>query len=162
MKANELMIGDWVMMDMNYSEDDPMYSRPDYQPYQIRNGEDIDLAEEKNCIGDTDVYQPIPLTDDILRNNGFEFTEADKLTNKRCFMCHLSRMNGEYKYMKTRNKCLIDCAIVGYSDLHKEWQIVQMFGKNMSIDAGNVNSVHELQQAMRLCGIDKEITIKQE
>ena len=44
MKANELMIGDWVLKDMNYSEEDPMYTRPDYQPYQIQNGEDIDLA----------------------------------------------------------------------------------------------------------------------
>ena len=71
MKAEELMIGDWVLKDMNYSEEDPMYTRPDYQPYQIQNGEDIDLACETNCIGDADVYLPIPLTTEILKKNKF-------------------------------------------------------------------------------------------
>lgn len=69
MKPTELMIGDWVLKDMNYSEDDPMYTRPDYQPYQIQDGEDIDLACETNCIGDTSVYQPIPLTEELLTRN---------------------------------------------------------------------------------------------
>lgn len=71
MKPTELMIGDWVLKDMNYSEEDPMYAKLDYRPYQIMSGEDIDLACETNCIGDADVYQPIPLTPEILERNGF-------------------------------------------------------------------------------------------
>ena len=65
------MIGDWVLKDMNYSEEDPLYTKLDYRPYQIMSGEDIDLACETNCIGDADVYQPIPLTPEILEMNGF-------------------------------------------------------------------------------------------
>lgn len=72
MKATDLMIGDWVLMDMNFSEENPIYTQPDYRHYQIKNGEDINLACETNCLGDADVYLPIPLTPEILEKNGFE------------------------------------------------------------------------------------------
>lgn len=149
MKANELMIGDWVCqkesgLTLKVSRINP--------PYIEAEGEEGQFHE--------DTLRPLRATGDILTANGFEFTEADKLFNVRRSMCHLSRMNGEYKYVnKTRKGYLIDCTIVGYSDLHKQWQIVQMFGKDMSIDAGNVNSFHELQHAIRLCGINKEIIL---
>ena len=151
MKITELQIGDWV------------FNTHNRKPEQVQEIRERMVMLDYNDLYDYDEIEPIELTEELLLANGFEFTEADKLFNVRRSMCHLSRMSGEYKYVnKTRKGCLIDCAIVGYSDLHKQWQIVQMFGKDMSIDAGNVNSVHELQQAMRLCGIEKEIKIKLE
>jgi hypothetical protein len=62
---------------MNYSEEDPMYTRLDYQPYQIQNGDDIDLACETNCICDASVYQPIHLTEEILQRH---FPDPDVIT----------------------------------------------------------------------------------
>lgn len=110
-----------------------------------------------------DFIEGVPMTSEILEANGFEFVEADKLSNVRRSMCHLSRMNGCYRYInKTKKGFLIDFAELGYSELHKEWQITQMFGNEMVIDAGRVTYVHQLQHAMRLCGIDKEIKIKLE
>jgi hypothetical protein len=64
MKANELMIGDWVIYNPNVFVDDEYESIKDYYPIQISNGEDIDLAIE-GC------YQPIPLTPEVLEKNGF-------------------------------------------------------------------------------------------
>jgi len=72
LEAKDLMVGDWVLKDMNYQEEDPMYTKTDYQPYQILSGEDIDIAYESNCLGDAGVYLPIPLTKEILEKNGFE------------------------------------------------------------------------------------------
>ena len=134
MKAEELMIGDWVLKDMNYSEEDPMYTRPDYQPYQIQNGEDIDLACETNCIGDADVYQPIPLTPDILERNGFE-----KVQN----LLVLQWENGVYPSMifveyNPENYCLF------INDM--------MFPKP-------VRFLHELHHILIDCGIKKEIIL---
>ena len=133
MKATELMIGDWVLMDKNYSEEDPMYTRLNYQPYQIQNGEDIDLACETNCIGDADVYQPIPITPDILERNGFE-----KVQN----LLVLQWENGVYPSMifveyNPENYCLF------INDM--------MFPKP-------VRFLHELHHILMDCGIEKEIT----
>lgn len=134
MKATEIMIGDWVLKDMNYSEEDPMYTRPDYQPYQIQNGEDIDLACETNCIGDADVYQPISITPDILERNGFE-----KVQN----LLVLQWENGVYPSMifveyNPENYCLF------INDM--------MFPKP-------VRFLHELHHILMDCGIEKEITL---
>ena len=145
MKANELMIGDWVLLDMNWAEDDQMYARLNYQPYQIERGEDIDLAQETNCIGDADAYQPIPLTTEILSKNGFEAEKAyygfvyfyDDDDNSLRIVFHPKESNytrGAYSYIH------IDCGCV-------------------TIDELPIQYVHELQHALRLCGIEKEIEL---
>ena len=136
MKAKELMIGDWVLMDMNYSEDDPMYARPDYQPYQIWNGEDIDLAEEENCIGDADVYQPMPLTDNILRDNGFEY-----------FHKNFASLSYEHPFALRLDKWPDENGCGGI------WTICDII---------EIRYVHQLQHALRDCGIDEEIKIRLE
>lgn len=71
LNCKSLMIGDWVLKDMNYSEEDPMCTKLDYRPYQITSGEDIDIAIESNCIGDGSIYLPIPLTPEIIEKIGF-------------------------------------------------------------------------------------------
>ena len=45
----DLMIGDWVLMDLNY-DSDYEFDNVNYQPYQIKTGEDIDLAIESNMM----------------------------------------------------------------------------------------------------------------
>ncbi len=145
MKAEELMIGDWVLMDKNYSEEDPMYTRLDYQPYQIQNGEDIDLSCETNCIGDADVYQPIPLTPEILERNGFIYD---------------SRFPNQWLSYGSSNKKAINKAIYVKLTNDKEVRDIYLsYNYDILIIESNVLYVHELQHALKLCGIEKEITL---
>ena len=119
------------MLDMNWQEEDPMYARLDYQPYQIENGEDIDLACESNCLGDADVYQPIPLTSEILYENLSELPEVI-----RWFWDDKKSTDDEMWFIIHTNSL-----------------------DHITLDA-NIRYVHELQHIMRLCGIEKEIVIK--
>lgn len=115
MKTNELMIGDWVMLT------DP-----------INNGEKVQVKE---IHGDgyitvdgaiTKMFEPIPLTAEILEKNGFNETF----------------WGGEW----TNNK--VDFILIEHSDGFRV------------IDTNIVLSgVHQLQHALRLCGINKEIIL---
>ena len=64
MKANELMIGDWVYYNPNVFIEDEYEPTKPIKITKITSGEDIDLAIE-GC------YSPIPLTAEILEKNGF-------------------------------------------------------------------------------------------
>ena len=143
MKPNELMIGDWVLMDMNYSEEDPMHTSTNYQSYQIKNGEDISLACETNCIGDAGVYQPIPITPEILKKNGFKLNYdgwlwcGDKEPQNYVFV---------YVFVQFRH--------------NGEVRLVEINHVNeASVSFRNIQNIHELQHVLRLCKIDKLITI---
>ena len=154
MKAEELMIGDWVLKDMNYLEDDPMYTRLDYQPYQIMTGDEIDVAIETNCIGDADVYQPIPLTAEILEANGFIKDEDSENGSKY----HLLVPTGHERNSYTIQVTLYKEPICGVKTLVKCWGWVPPYNGGLNdIHLCSANHVHELQHALRLCGIEKEI-----
>ena len=131
MKATDLMLGDWVLMDMNFSEENPIYTQPDYRHYQIKNGEDINLACETNCLGDADVYLPIPLTPEILEKNGFE------------------EYDGAYIYY------------TAHYDVCIEWcgTILKIGCDNGNIELADIQYVHELQHALKLCDVEKEIVL---
>lgn len=66
----DLMIGDWVLMDLNY-DSDYEFDNVNYQPYQIKTGEDIDLAIESNMNAMDGVYRGIQLTHELLEKNGW-------------------------------------------------------------------------------------------
>lgn len=112
MKANELMIGDWV------------FDTEDECPVQVnikdfRNGGNRILCS----------FEPIPLTAKILEKNGFIYNYLPFVLGWEQFGLTI-RIGG--------NGFRIDCGI------------------NVSMI---IDSVHELQHALRLCGIDKEIVI---
>jgi hypothetical protein len=68
----DLMIGDWVLMDMNY-DSDYEFDNVNYQPYQIKTGEDIDLAIESNMMATDAIYRGIQITHELLEKNGYKF-----------------------------------------------------------------------------------------
>jgi hypothetical protein len=133
MKPNELMIGDWVW-----------YNN---QPYQIRqlgiygvdrDGEDYPAV----CIGKPNgvglivgknEVEPIPLTTEILEKNGFK--EYDGLY--RLDITEGTFVNVDFKskepFVSIHNTCYRATPICRY--------------------------LHQLQHALRLCGIEKEMTI---
>lgn len=128
------MIGSWVLMDMNYQEENPLYARTDYRPYRIRNGEDIDLACETNCIGDDGVYRPVPLTEEMLEKNGFE-----KVQNLRV--------------LQWENDVFPSMIFVEYNP-----ENYCLFVNDMMLPRP-VRYVHELQMTLHMCGIRKEIVL---
>ena len=135
MKANELMIGDWVLCDIN-AQSDYEFDNVNYQPYQIENGEDIDYSIEKNMIGDDDVYQPMPLTKEILEKNGFKQIGKKFIWGEidDDFIEITPSINNSYRIKVSVADLRISCSI---------W----------------CSYVHQLQHALRLCGIEKTIEL---
>jgi hypothetical protein len=114
MKANELMIGDWVY---NKNIAKPMQIYPMIFPQMFRSNPNA-TTEDYNIF-------PIPLTPEILEKNGF----------------------------------LND----GVSFWYLDFRIVLSTSKGVSLVCGRQKRfeyVHELQHALRLAGIDKDIKVE--
>lgn len=107
MKANELMIGDWVIG----------CSR---EPFKIGIIDPVFLYWNE--------VQPIPLTPEILEKNGFV-------------------VESNYPYGNPLQYCiLVDDRL---------W--IDISGENFF--EGELEYVHQLQHALKLCGIEKEIEL---
>ena len=121
MKANELMIGDWVQ---GYLPDtfSTIVGVLNAGMVAIRaKGAYIELS--------IDDIQPIPLTAEILEKNGWKYNELPFIQGWEQFGLLLYAGGESYR---------INC------------------GNNVAM---KIDSVHELQHALRLCGIDKEIVL---
>lgn len=134
MEATELMIGDWVMYNPNVFIEDEYETAKEWFPTQINSGGDIDLAIE-GC------YTPIPLTHEILEKNGWVYNKEDEKFFPQTWVA------GGLMLQDTD-----DCGyrIVVTSDYDDE-------------DTNNTPFillyVHELQHALRLRRIKKEIKL---
>lgn len=119
MKANELMISNWVAQKhggllLKVSEVRP--------PYIIADGEDGQFHE--------DTLEPIPITPEVLEKNDWEERPTGYV-----FYTDGKRYDNSLWYIFGSNTFVVNTA---------EFQI---------------KYVHELQHALRLCGIDKEIVL---
>jgi hypothetical protein len=121
MEINELMVGDWVRVPSELNR----YMR-------IRSTFDMDSAI---------LYEPIPLTPEILEKNGFEDIGDDtyQLEEKPCWFW--------VDFFKHTYGCEYDTSTYEYED---DEHRLKLYG---------IPSVHELQHALRLCGIEKEIEL---
>ena len=148
MKAEELMIGDWVQISepckyhgaigrirtlIDHKDDETAYFKVFLRSNTIHIGiEDI-------C---SDDIKPIPLTPEILEKNGFEMVlDKYKLPN--------------YRIKWTRNPNLYFTVFTGVDGY---WNPVG-FGVTIAGVNGVIDYVHLLQHAMKLCGINKEIVL---
>lgn len=110
MKANELMVGDWMynrVADITFQVYPQFFSQWHNRPEQFES-----------------IIQPIPLTAEILEKNGF-----------------------------VRD---------GESWWYKDFRIVLSTSNGISLVCGRqmrFKYVHQLQHAIHLCGIEKEITL---
>ena len=132
MKAEELMIGDWVLCDIN-AQSEYEFDNVNYQPFQIKTGEDIDYACERNMMCTDDVYIPIPITSEILEKNGFKKSDDDDFYMWENYNERIVWFEDGYTNV-TSIKC--DC----------------IYDKKLL-------NVHELQHALKLCGINNEIEL---
>jgi hypothetical protein len=145
MRAKELMIGDWVLCDMN-AQSDYEFDNVDYQPYQIANGEDIDYAIENNKIGDADVYQPIPLTSELLEANGFKKFNFHDIEGQHQWSWWHDTLTSMSLWCRELN-----------DDPKDGWMI--RIESPLATCCHKVEHVHELQQTLRVCKIEKEIEL---
>lgn len=144
MEAKELMIGDWLCYE---GEHNIQVKGIDFPP----NGNSAYIsfgAEFYHC----DDFSPIPLTTEILEKNGFKIEEEyDKIYDTHNYYATLNcvdskKRNVEVNYSTFSNEITIFC--------HDRQNILLYCNLETQI-----KHVHELQHALRLCGIEKEIEL---
>ena len=129
MEAKELMIGDWVLIGNNH-----------IRITSLQEGKDYVEA------------QPIPLTAEILEKNGFKKRQIYGQKQDDIFQC----LDGEIVIevgLYNPNFILINYHYQTPDEIQKGElsSIVKVDGAKFYL--------HELQHALRLCGIDKEIVL---
>lgn len=133
------MIGDWVRVNDPNGPFVSMVYGLSLEPSAIYTKEpDLTVAYPY----DEDCVDPIPLTPEILEKNGFGYVEKDTLMGITHFYL------GEPYYCEN-----MDLHIGGNKD--------GFFWMNyLRNDIGSIRYVHQLQHALRICGIEKEINVK--
>ena len=134
-KANELMIGDYIFRPSCYDK-----------VVEIRTNGIIGTDSLRGLIGFNQL-DPIPITPEILEKNGFRLEEENDLHKKYIALDKLCIIVF-YFYKETIYgvSTLLDCErdfVGGLDRIHK----------------CNLLYVHELQQAMRLCKINRNIEL---
>lgn len=129
MKANELMIGDWVRIGNRVEQITKLKEVGNEQQFfSVYYYHTEDKAEEGCCI---DEIQPIPLTAEILEKNGF--------------IC--------------KGAWMISGEDLGLKQCGDYFKLLPYYYDYNTTGMCDIYYVHELQHALKLCGIDKEIVL---
>ena len=144
MKANELMIGDWVHLKYRHyltrevvEFDFKVSQLPCNYGNEIQVwGDSIDGKHHGN-MGDVSRIDPIPLTPDILEKNGVNDDGEGVYGNDDSFFIPTYQSGFDTGTWETHIE-----PTEGIGDFH-----------------GKLRYVHELQHALRLCGIDKAVRL---
>ena len=150
MKASELMIGDYVNYRGQIIKITSLYDKG--------GSNEVGWSDKESVWVNGRCTDPIPLTSEILEKNGF-IKDADE--DKRWVEeYHLLVPTGFERNSYTIQVSLYKEPICGVSTLVKcyGWYPPYNGGVN-DIHLCSANYVHQLQHAMRLCGIDKEIEL---
>lgn len=127
-KCRDLMVGDWVTNEHGLPAQ--IINVDNLCAYTIFGGNEDDEGEP--WVFDDSVYLPvpIPLTPEILEKNGFT-----KVNSQRY----------DYGYPDT------DC----YVKVNPKKNMIHVNGRNANSNLYSHSFVHELQRALRLCGLDE-------
>ena len=129
MKLNELMIGDWV------------YYTGDEKPLLC---EIVALDKRDNM----SAFEPIPLTEKILEKNGFIYSKPEFMTLSEEMVW---RIEDRHEQAHVEIEEQTDDNGIDY--------YVGTFVSGTNRCEISFRFVHELQHALRVCGIDKEIVL---
>lgn len=142
MKANELMIGDWVRSDNETTQVTDIVT--DHREMLCS----VSCADRATY--DDVGLQPIPLTAEILEKNRFEelMSEGERVAEMFGRKPHPT---GVWMY------CFGRFDSVAYVPERSFLRIKFMEG--CQADIANIKYVHELQHALRLCGVEKEVVL---
>lgn len=136
MKANELMIGDWV------------FNTHNRKPEQVQEIHERMVMLAYNDLYEYDEIEPIPLTSEILEQN--DFVTKDKPDG-----CPGYR---SYKYSEGSTGIVFRL----YHEGKYKWSGTCEISLNSMPYWVRFKYLHELQNILRTYGIDKEITIKED
>ena len=125
MKATELMIGDWVLINNTPHKIQAI----DSIDAEILADDELYYVGEDRCHSE-DKIEGIPITPEILENNGFI-----KVNSQRY----------DYGYPDT------DC----YVKVNPKKNMIHVNGRNANSNLYSHSFVHELQRALRLCGLNE-------
>ena len=137
MEANELMSGDWVKISYN-GEVGQVYR------IDMANGKGNEYAAVNGGDRSCENLVPIPLTAEMLDKNGFERRKETRVD------CYDLRQDKASVYLEIKDR------------IEHEWLCV--IGRHYPTSWRcrlelRVHEVHELQHALRLAGIKKEIVL---
>lgn len=136
MKAEDLMVGDWILLfDDKFAKVDCIGNITVY--LSDENGLDWQVTYEH--------IKPIPLTSEILEKNGF----------KNISVITVGTPKMRWVSEDTRTEITI------WMDYTLPMEIVKnvYYEDEMSYTLPFPGTVHQLQHALRLCGIDQEIVL---
>ena len=154
MKAKEFMIGDWVIFhDSGYASDNTIWREDRICQIDGIDGdvrvkwiEEDGTKEDWPHVSTTDL-SPIPLTKEILEKNGFVPKFSDSCLTE--YLIYKDIVDGLHEmYMR----------IVYFNTEEKEHKL-ECFDCRTGGCQIWVKHVHQLQHALRLCEIEKEIVI---
>lgn len=138
MKATELQIGDYVNYRGQIIKVTSLYDKG--------GSNEVGWSDKESVWVNADNVEPIPLTPEVLEKNGFETDDGTHFSiqeQSNTLELLLNEMPfGRYDFHivrteRTTNKCNQRCYIDRYF--------------------ASIDYVHQLQHALRLCGIEKEI-----
>ena len=146
--AKDLMIGDWVEVNGKFIQVENVHKD------MINYTPDIPYVQEEDFIEGKDIT-PTPLTAEVLEKNGFYFgytsqqEDAASQIGCSCEKAWTYDEGGGSIQVTFPNEC--DGGLIVLDD--------QDFDKNLEFVFANQIYVHELQHALRLCGVEKNIII---
>lgn len=150
MKVNELQIGDYVNYRGQIIKVTSLYDKG--------GSNEVGWSDKESVWVNASNVEPIPLTADILEKNGFikDADEDDRVVD----VYHLLVPTGFEINSYTIQIRLYREPISGVNTLVKCWGWIPPYNGGLNdIHLCSANYVHQLQHAMRLCGIDKEIEL---
>ena len=140
-RAEDLMIGDRVLCDG--------------QPYQIAEiGGMVCIDADEELFASLEDIEPIPLTPEILEKNRFKKTESDTLSQTWAWAEKSEKIYNRWVQITFYNE-----PINGVSYLTKIETCSRKGDGVDNIHSCDIESVHDLQHALRLCGINLEIKL---
>lgn len=159
MKANELMIGDWVNLnfDVDYKTGESIYAP--VQVTCINKDETIDVdfiydkSESMQDFWYLKLIEPIPLTEEILHKNGFK---NDVLAQKSIIAEGAS--NFSVILFSEDNRIMLN-NIDEYLNSFNNWHVHIDTEDMRTMGVAEITYVHELQHLLKLCKIEKEIIL---
>ena len=145
MKANELMIGDWVDFYHPHEPEKKIVTR-----HRVTETFECGLVELNNHPNPVhaDHIEPVKITPEILEKNGWkhEFDKKDYMV--------------KYNLGEEGKNCWMMWAIKEHNlDIQRQDENLDVYNLKVSKVSIPCDYVHQLQHALRLCGIEKEIIL---
>lgn len=149
--VTDVMLGDWVLYEHKNSRGETISTH--YLKVENITSRDIFMRNgdyaRVQCVG-YGCIKPIPLTEEILEKNGFEELMSEGWESAAKFG-RIPEPTGVWQYSFGQFDSV--------SYLPKRSFLSVKFMEGYTADIANIKYVHELQHALRLCGVEKEIIL---